>query len=258
MKQEEASMIRIYKTKDYDAMSKKAGEFIAAQVTIKPRCVLGLATGTTPIGAYNYLREQYEAGNLSFREVQTVNLDEYVGLPGEDPNSYRYFMNTYLFDHVDIDKDDTHVENGMAKDLEIECQEYEMLIRDMGGVDLQLLGIGNNGHIGFCEPAEAFSRFTHLENLTDSTIEANSRLFDSKDQVPTRALTMGIGTILRAKRILLIATGAAKQDAMRDSFFGPITPKMPASALQLHPDVTVIADEEALAKCKTTGELTVV
>ena len=118
-------MIRIYKTKDYDAMSLKAGEFLAAQVTIKPRCVIGLATGTTPIGAYNYLREQYEAGNLSFREVQTANLDEYVGLPGDDPNSYRYFMNTSLFDHIDIDKDSTHVENGMAKDIEVECMEYE-------------------------------------------------------------------------------------------------------------------------------------
>ena len=251
-------MIRIYKTKDYDAMSRKAGEFIAAQVTIKPRCVLGLATGTTPIGAYNYLREQYEAGNLSFREVQTVNLDEYVGLTGDSPDSYRYFMNHYLFDHVDIDKADTHVENGAAKDPEEECREYELLIRDMGGVDLQLLGIGNNGHIGFCEPADSFSRFTHLENLTESTIEANSRLFESKDQVPTKALTMGIGTILRARRILLIASGAAKQDALHDSFFGPVTPKVPASALQLHADVTVIADEEALAKCKTTGDVTVV
>ena len=251
-------MIRIYKTKDYESMSKKAGEFMAAQVMLKPRCVLGLATGTTPIGAYRYLSDQCKAGNLSFREVQTVNLDEYVGLPGTDPNSYRYFMNDNLFDHIDIDKDATHVENGMAKDLEVECAEYELLIRDMGGVDLQLLGIGNNGHIGFCEPAEAFSRFTHLENLTESTIEANSRLFDSKDQVPPKALTMGIGTILRARRILLIATGAAKQDAMRDSFFGPVTPKVPASALQLHADVTVIADEEALAKCPLTGDVTVV
>ena len=251
-------MIRIYKTKDYEEMSRKAGEFMAAQVMLKPRCVIGLATGTTPIGAYQYLCDMYKAGNLSFREVQTVNLDEYVGLKGDDPNSYRYFMNDNLFNHIDIDKDATHVENGMAKDLEAECAQYELLIRDMGGVDLQLLGIGNNGHIGFCEPADSFSRFTHLENLTESTIEANSRLFDSKDQVPTKALTMGIGTILRARRILLIATGAAKQDAMRDSFFGPITPKVPASALQLHPDVTVIADEEALAKCKTTGSVTVV
>ena len=251
-------MIRIYKTKDYDSMSRKAGEFIAAQVTIKPRSVIGLATGTTPIGAYNYLREQYEAGNLSFREVQTANLDEYVGIGGDHPDSYRYFMNHYLFDHIDIDKANTHVENGLADDPEEECKEYELLIRDMGGVDLQLLGIGNNGHIGFCEPADAFSRFTHLENLTESTIEANSRLFESKDQVPVRALTMGIGTILRARRILLIATGAAKQDAMRDAFFGPITPRMPASALQLHGDVTVIADEEALAKCDLTGDVTVI
>lgn len=251
-------MIRIYKTKDEESMGKKAGAFMAAQVKLKPACVLGLATGTTPIGAYNYLRAQYEEGKVCFGEVQTVNLDEYVGVEGTNPNSYRYFMDHYLFDHIDIDKDNTHVENGMAKDLEAECHAYEELIRDMGGVDLQLLGIGNNGHIGFCEPADAFSRFTHMENLTESTIEANSRLFESKDQVPTKALTMGIGTILRARRILLIATGKAKQDAMRDAFFGPITPKMPASALQLHPDVTVIADEEALAKCDLTGNITVI
>lgn len=251
-------MIRIYRTKDYDEMSRKAGEIMAAQVMLKPDCVLGLATGTTPIGAYNYLRAEYEAGRLCFGEVQTVNLDEYVGLSGEDPNSYRYFMNTYLFDHIDIDKDNTHVENGLAEDPEEECGEYERLIREMGGVDLQLLGIGNNGHIGFCEPADSFSRHTHLEELTESTIEANSRLFDSRDQVPTKALTMGVKTILSARKILLIASGEAKQDAVRASFFGPITPRVPASALQLHADVTVVADEAALAKCPPFGSFTVI
>ncbi|MBR0164509.1 MAG: glucosamine-6-phosphate deaminase [Lachnospiraceae bacterium] len=241
--------MRIYKAKDYEAMSHMAADFIASQIILKPNCVLGLATGTTPIGTYNWLRKKYEDGRLDFSEVHTVNLDEYVGLAGDDPNSYRYFMNTYLFDHVNIDKFSTHVEDGTAKSLKKECQRYEKLIRSLGGVDLQLLGIGNNGHIGFCEPADAFSRVTHIENLTESTIQANSRLFEDISQVPTRALTMGVGTIMRARRILLIASGSAKQDAIRDSFFGDITPRVPASALQLHQDVTVIADEEALAKC---------
>ena len=227
-------------------MSSKAADIIGAQVILKPDCVLGLATGTTPLGTYEKLREDCRLGRLSFKEVQTVNLDEYVGLPGTDPNSYRYFMNENLFNHIDIDITDTYVEDGCAKDLDLECRHYENLINEIGGVDLQLLGIGNNGHIGFCEPSDSFSTVTHLENLTESTITANSRLFASKDQVPVQALTMGIGTIMRARRILLIASGEAKRDAVRKAFYGPVTPQVPASALQLHPNVFVVADEAAL------------
>ena len=251
-------MIRIYKTKDYETMSRKAADLIAAQVILKPRCVLGLATGSSPIDVYKNLILKYKAGDLDFSEVHTVNLDEYVGLEGTDPNSYRYFMNAYLFDHINIDKFSTHVEDGMAKDPEEECARYEALIRSLGGVDLQLLGIGNNGHIGFNEPADSFARGTHLENLTESTIQANSRLFESIDQVPRKALTMGIQTIMHAEKILLIASGSAKADAMRDSFFGEITPRVPASALQLHHDVTVVADEEALAKCPIKDAMTII
>lgn len=247
-------MIRIYKTKDYETMSHLAADFIASQIILKPACVLGLATGTTPIGCYNWLRKKYEDGRLSFAEVHTFNLDEYVGLEGDDPNSYRYFMNMYLFNHVDIDKLSTHIEDGCAKNLKRECERYEKLIRSLGGVDLQLLGIGNNGHIGFCEPAESFSRVTHVEELTQSTIEANARLFEDISQVPTRALTMGVGTIMRARRILLLASGKAKQEAVYNSVFGDITPHVPASVLQLHQDVTIIADEEALGRCDLKGK----
>ena len=251
-------MIRIYRTKDYDAMSRRAATVIASQLTLNPRSVLGLATGTTPIGTYTNLRRMYEKKYISFAEVHTFNLDEYVGLSGDDPNSYRYFMNAYLFDHVDIDKFSTHIEDGMAKNPERECKKYDALIRSMGGVDLQLLGIGNNGHIGFCEPADSFSRGTHVEELTQSTIQANSRLFEDISQVPTKALTMGIRTIMSAKRILLIASGKAKADAMRKSLFGPITPQVPASVLQLHPDVTVVADKSALSRCEMEQDVLVI
>ena len=251
-------MLRIYKTKDYEQMSKKAAEIIAAQIILKPDCVLGLATGSTPLDTYKNLQEYNKKGTISFHEVQTVNLDEYVGLKGTDPNSYRYFMNKNLFEHVDIDLENTHVEDGSAHDLEEECRRYEILMRDIGRVDLQLLGIGNNGHIGFCEPSDSFSKATHVQELTESTIEANARLFDSKDQVPTKALTMGIGTIMSAKHILLIASGEKKAQAVYDSFFGPVTPQVPASVLQLHHNVTVVADEDALRKCNIPETMEIV
>lgn len=241
-------MIRIYKAKDYEDMSRKAANIISAQVIMKPDCVLGLATGSTPIGLYKELVEGYEKGDLDFSEVKTVNLDEYRGLNRENDQSYYYFMHDNLFDHINIPEENTHLPNGMEPDSEKECARYTKLIQSMGGVDLQLLGIGNNGHIGFNEPSESFDKEVHCVNLTQSTIEANKRFFASADDVPKQAYTMGIKTIMQAKKILIVANGEGKADIVRDAFFGPITPQVPASVLQLHNDVTLVADEAALSK----------
>ena len=228
-------------------MSRKAANIISAQVIMKPNCVLGLATGSTPIGTYDQLVEWYNKGDLDFSEVTTVNLDEYKGLPRTNDQSYYYFMHQHLFDRVNIDPERTNVPNGMEPDAEKECGRYEELIRSLGGVDLQLLGLGHNGHIGFNEPGEAFEKETHCVDLTESTIEANKRFFASADDVPKQAYTMGIKTIMQAKKILLIAGGEEKAEALKNSLYGPITPSVPASILQLHNDVTVIADEAALS-----------
>lgn len=241
--------MRIYIARDYKDLSRKAANIISAQVIMKPDCVLGLATGSSPIGAYKQLVEWYEKGDLDFSEVRTVNLDEYKGLTGDNKESYRYFMNTNLFDHVNIDKANTNVPNGMAKNTEAECRRYNELIRSLGGIDLQLLGIGRNGHIGFNEPEEAFEKETHVVALTQSTIEANSRLFDDPDDVPRYALTMGIKSIMQARRVLLIASGEDKADAIHKSLFGPVTPHVPASILQMHNNLTVVADKAALSAC---------
>lgn len=241
-------MIRIYKAKDYEEMSRKAANIISAQVIMKPNCVLGLATGSTPIGLYKELVEGYEKGDLDFSEVKTVNLDEYKGLNRENDQSYYYFMHDNLFDHINIPEENTHLPNGMEPDSEKECARYTKLIQSMGGVDLQLLGIGHNGHIGFNEPSESFDKDVHCVNLTQSTIEANKRFFASADDVPKQAYTMGIKTIMQAKKILIVANGEGKADIVRDAFFGPITPQVPASVLQLHNDVTLVADEAALSK----------
>lgn len=214
----------------------------------EPNCVLGLATGSTPIGLYKQLVEWYNKGDLDFSEVMTVNLDEYKGLSRDNDQSYYYFMHQNLFDHVNIPAENTHLPNGMEPDSQKECQEYTNLIQSLGGVDLQLLGIGHNGHIGFNEPGEAFDKQVHCVNLTQSTIEANKRFFASADDVPKQAYTMGIKTIMQAKKILIVASGEDKAEIVRDAFFGPITPKVPASVLQLHNDVTLVADEAALSK----------
>ena len=240
--------MRIVRAKDYEDMSRKAGNIMAAQVVAKPDCVLGLATGSTPIGAYKRLIEGYEAGDLDFSQVKTYNLDEYRGLPGNHDQSYRYFMNVNLFDHVNIDKANTHVPDGLAEDYEAACAEYDAAVA-AGGQDLQLLGIGNNGHIGFNEPGDAFVKGTHCVDLTESTIQANSRLFDSIDDVPRQAYTMGIGTIMAAKMVLVMANGEVKAQAVHDMIYGPITPSCQASILQLHPNVVVVADEAALSLC---------
>ena len=240
--------MKIYKAKDYKDMSRKAANIISAQVIMKPNCVLGLATGSTPIGTYDQLVEWYNKGDLDFSEVTTVNLDEYKGLPRTNDQSYYYFMHQHLFDRVNIDPERTNVPNGMEPDAEKECGRYEELIRSLGGVDLQLLGLGHNGHIGFNEPGEAFEKETHCVDLTESTIEANKRFFASADDVPKQAYTMGIKTIMQAKKILIVVNGENKADIVELAFFGPVTPEVPASILQLHNDVTLVGDEAALAK----------
>ena len=240
--------MKIYKAKDYKDMSRKAANIISAQVIMKPNCVLGLATGSTPIGTYDQLVEWYNKGDLDFSEVTTVNLDEYKGLPRTNDQSYYYFMHQHLFDRVNIDPERTNVPNGMEPDAEKECGRYEELIRSLGGVDLQLLGLGHNGHIGFNEPGEAFEKETHCVDLTESTIEANKRFFASADDVPKQAYTMGIKTIMQAKKILIVVNGENKADIVERAFFGPVTPEVPSSIIQMHNDVTLVGDEAALAK----------
>lgn len=224
----------------YEKMSRDAANIISAQVIIKPDSVLGLATGSSPIGTYKQLIKWYEKGDLDFSEVISVNLDEYVGLDGTSDQSYRYFMNHNFFDHINIRKEHTFVPNGCAADLKAECTAYDVKIKELGGIDLQLLGIGLDGHIGFNEPDDYFVKDTHVVDLHESTIEANSRFFASRDEVPTKAVTMGMVSIMQAKKILLIANGANKKEILEKAFFGPITPQIPASILQLHPNITII------------------
>ena len=242
--------MKIIRTKDYEEMSRKAANLISAQILLKPDCVLGLATGSTPIGIYDQLVEWYKKGDLDFSTVKTVNLDEYKGLTRDNEQSYYYFMHHHLFDRVNIDEENTHVPNGKVENGDEECLRYEALIESMGGVDLQLLGLGRNGHIGFNEPSDSFAQVTHCVDLTQSTIDANKRFFASEADVPRQAYTMGIGTILQAKKILLVASGEDKAEAVKNTLFGPITPYVPASILQIHPDVTIVADEAALSLCK--------
>ncbi|MDO4502119.1 MAG: glucosamine-6-phosphate deaminase [Coriobacteriia bacterium] len=235
--------------KDYDEMSRAAADVISDLVAAQPDCTLGLATGSTPIGLYAELVKDCADGKISFKDVDTYNLDEYRGLPADHVQSYHYFMKDNLFDHVDIDQSRTHVPDGSNPDAQAACAEYEAAIKAHGGVDLQLLGLGHNGHIGFNEPNTEFVKETNCVDLTESTITANSRLFDSIDQVPTQAYTMGIGTIMAAKKILVVANGEGKADIVAQAFFGPVTPQVPASVLQFHPDVTVVVDAAAGSKC---------
>ena len=238
--------MKIIRAKDYEEMSRKAAGVIAAQVIMKPDCVLGLATGSSPIGTYQQLIERYEMGDLDFSEVKTANLDEYRGLTPDNDQSYRYFMRTNLFDHINIRPENLNIPDGSNPDAAAECARYDARIEELGGIDLQLLGMGHNGHIGFNEPADVFVKGTNCVDLQESTIEANKRFFASIDDVPRQAYTMGIGTIMNARKILVVVSGADKAEIVRKAFFGPITPWVPASVLQLHPDVTVVADEAAL------------
>ncbi|NCB91143.1 MAG: glucosamine-6-phosphate deaminase [Clostridia bacterium] len=235
--------MRIIITKDYDDMSRKAANIISAQIITKPDCVLGLATGSTPIGTYDKLIEWYKKGDLDFSEVSTVNLDEYRGLDHDNDQSYYYFMMNHLFKHVNINLDQTHVPDGTEPDSDKACTDYEAIVKSYGGMDLQLLGLGHNGHIGFNEPADEFPKFTHCVDLTESTIQANARFFEKMEDVPTQAYTMGVGTIMQARRILLVASGKDKAEIVKKAFFGPVLPQVPASILQLHSDVTIVIDE---------------
>lgn len=240
--------MRIYCAKDYYYASRVAANIISAQVIMKPDCVLGLATGSTPIGTYEQLIRWYEKGDLDFSQVHSINLDEYRGLKPEDEQSYRYFMNTHLFDSINIDKKNTFVPNGMEPDKEKACKDYEEIIHSHGGIDLQILGLGHNGHIGFNEPGSAFEKETHCVELSQSTIEANARFFPSIDEVPREAYTMGIKSIMQAKKIVVIVCGESKKEIVKRAFLGPITPEVPASVLQLHNDVTLVSDEAALSE----------
>ena len=237
----------IYRAKDYQDMSRKAANIISAQIIMKPNCVLGLATGSSPVGTYRQLIEWYNKGDLDFSHVTSINLDEYKGLSPENDQSYRYFMDTNLFNHVNIDKAHTFVPNGLEVNSEKACTDYNHTIATSGGIDLQLLGLGHNGHIGFNEPGAAFERETHCVDLTESTIEANKRFFSSEEEVPRQAYTMGIKNIMQAKKILVIVSGADKAQILEKVLYGPITPEVPASILQLHNDVTIVADESALS-----------
>lgn len=239
--------MRIIKAEDYYFMSRMAANIISAQIIMKPKCVLGLATGSTPLGTYAQLIEWYKKGDLDFSDVTTINLDEYKGLAPNNDQSYRYFMDTNLFDHININKENTYVPNGLETDSEKACNDYNDIIRCSGGVDLQLLGLGNNGHIGFNEPGEAFEKETHCVKLSESTVQANSRFFENIDDVPKEAYTMGIKSIMQAKKIVIVVNGEKKAQIVKEAFFGPVTPKVPASVLQLHNDVTLVGDREALS-----------
>lgn len=238
--------MKIIKAKDYNDMSRKAANIISAQVIMKPNAVLGLATGGTPVGTYKQLIEWYNKGDIDFSEVTTVNLDEYRGLPKTHEQSYWYFMHQHFFNHVNVPENRIYVPDGANPDAAAACGEYDSIIRKVGGIDLQLLGIGADGHIGFNEPGEAFELQTHCVDLTESTIEANQRFFTGDEKVPAQAYTMGIKTIMQARKVLMVANGENKAEIVKKAFFGPVTPEVPASILQMHPDFTLVGDEAAL------------
>jgi glucosamine-6-phosphate deaminase len=237
--------MRVVILKTAEEVSKRAAEIVAGVVRQEPKTVLGLATGGTPLATYQRLIELCRAGQVSFAQVTTFNLDEYVGLGPEHPQSYHAFMRSQFFDHIDIDPARCHVPDGQAENYRTYCQQYEQAIADAGGIDLQLLGIGTDGHIAFNEPGSSLASRTRLKALTEQTRRDNSRFFDGLEQVPKLAVSMGVGSILDARRILLLVTGQGKADAVRSFIEGPITSQITASALQLHPDVIVLLDEAA-------------
>lgn len=245
--------MKVIIAKSYDEMSKIAAKEIAKLLYVKPDAVLGLATGSTPEGVYKELIDLNKLNRVDFSKVTSYNLDEYKGLKGNHPQSYRYFMDTKLFNHININKDRTHVPNGIAVDFEKECKEYDEAIENAGGIDLQLLGIGGNGHIGFNEPSDFLNLNTHVTDLTEDTIKANSRFFEHIDEVPTQAVTMGLGSIMKAKKIILLASGEKKAEIIAKLVEDKISTRVPASMLQVHPNVLVIVDEEAAALLKNTS-----
>ncbi|KHO62282.1 MULTISPECIES: glucosamine-6-phosphate deaminase [Thermoanaerobacter] len=237
--------MKVIITVNYDEMSKKAAEIVKKQIKEKPNTVLGLATGSTPLGMYKHLIEMYKKGEIDFSNVITFNLDEYIGLSPDHPQSYHYFMFHNFFNHINIKKENVHIPNGIAEDLEEECRKYDEEIEKAGGIDLQILGIGVNGHIGFNEPEESIETKTHVVTLTEDTINANKRFFKSAEEVPRKAITMGLGSIMKAKKIVLLASGKNKAEAIKETIKGQLTTKVPATVLALHPDVTIIIDKEA-------------
>ncbi len=239
--------MQVIKTKDYQELSKVAADILAAQVRLKPNSVLGLATGSTPIGLYRELIRKCHEEKLDFSQVSTYNLDEYVGLTPDNDQSYRYFMNQQLFNHINIEMENTHLLSGVANDLNAEAKAYDAAIDAAGGLDLQLLGMGNNGHIGFNEPADHFTDGTNVIDLAESTIQANSRFFRNISEVPRQAITLGYRHIMQAKTVLMVVSGKAKAETLAKVIGGEITPQVPASILRLHPHAIVVADEEALS-----------
>lgn len=240
--------MRILVCKNYDEMSKKAAQMILSQVTLKPNSVLGLATGSTPIGMYKELVKMYNEKLIDFSEVSTFNLDEYYNLPKTSDQSYDYFMRVNLFNHINVKNENIHIPNGMASNVELECETYDKQIKESGGVDIQVLGIGHNAHIGFNEPTINFERGTHLVDLKESTIEANARFFEKIEDVPKKAITMGTGSIFKARKIMLLACGDSKADAIYNTVYGKVIPEVPASILQFHNDIVLILDEAAASQ----------
>ncbi|MDL2274385.1 glucosamine-6-phosphate deaminase [Oscillospiraceae bacterium OttesenSCG-928-G22] len=240
--------MHLYETSDYSAMSLKAAQILAAQIALKPKSVLGLATGSTPEGLYRHLVEWSQNGSIDFSNITSINLDEYIGLPPDHPQSYRKYMQDNLFQHVGVQESNIHIPNGLETDAEAECARYDAVIEQAGGIDLQLLGMGQNGHIGFNEPGDEFIPGTHAVDLTESTIQANKRFFEKESDVPRRAYTMGIRAIMQARRVLVVVSGPEKARALKQAFFGPITPRVPASILQLHKNVILVADKAALSE----------
>lgn len=237
--------MRIIVTKSYEEMSAAAARIVAGQVYVNPKSILGLATGSTPVGMYKELIRKHKEDGLDFSEVISFNLDEYIGLAESNEQSYHYFMDENLFNHVNIKHENTHVPNGNAKDIDAEGKAYDAAIEAKGGIDLQVLGIGNNAHIGFNEPDSKFAAITQKVKLAEGTIKANARFFATIDEVPKFAISMGIGTIMRAKKIVLLASGKNKAQAIYNTLYGPISPEIPSSILQLHKDVVIVVDEEA-------------
>lgn len=241
--------MKLFIEKDYDALSKRAASILIEEISKKEDIILGLATGSTPIGTYKELIRAHKEDGLDFSKVKTFNLDEYIGLDGCHPNSYRYFMDEHLFNHINIDKSNTHVPDGKAEDLEAYCKEYDRLIEESGGIDVQILGIGSNGHIAFNEPAEELSLGTTVVRLKESTIRDNARFFNSIEEVPKTAISMGIGSIMKARKIILLASGKNKAEIMAKLLKNDVvTTQIPASLLKLHHDVTIIVDEDAYSE----------
>lgn len=240
--------MKIIIVKDYDEMSKKAANIITSQIILNSSSVLGFATGDTPLGTYKKLVNTYNKGDIDFAEIKTFNLDEYYHLPKDNPQSYNFYMTENLFKNVNVKPENIHIPNGMCESIEEECSNYEKAIEQADGINLQLLGIGKNGHIGFNEPDVKFEATTHLVHLDEDTIQANSRFFASIEGVPTKAISMGIKTIMQAKKIVLLASGIEKSEAIYNTVRGHITPEVPASVIQLHPDVTIIVDKDAASR----------